>query len=60
MKKKVLIVGARGDRRLLAGGWALAQSVGHGPGGMGPVHAWTGLGHGSRHDAAHGQGWALG
>jgi hypothetical protein len=36
MKKKTLIVGAIAATTLLAGGWALAQSTGHGPGGFGP------------------------
>jgi hypothetical protein len=34
MKKKVLIFGGIAAATLLVGGWALAQSVGHGPGGM--------------------------
>jgi hypothetical protein len=34
MKKKVLIIGGIAAATLLVGGWALAQSVGHGPGGM--------------------------
>ena len=36
MKKKALIIGAVATTAVLAGGWALAQSVGHGPGGFGP------------------------
>jgi len=36
MKRKVLITGAVAAAAILAGGWALAQSVGHGPGGFGP------------------------
>ena len=34
MKKKVLIIGGIAAATLLVGGWALAQSAGHGPGGM--------------------------
>ena len=36
MKKKVLIIGAVATAAMLAGGWALAQSGGVGPGGFGP------------------------
>ena len=36
MKKKVLIFGGIAAATLLVGGWALAQSAGHGPGGFGP------------------------
>jgi LTXXQ motif family protein len=36
MKKKTLIVGAIAATAVLAGGWALAQSVGQGPMGIGP------------------------
>jgi hypothetical protein len=35
MKKKVLIIGAAMATTVLAGGWALAQMPGHGPGSMG-------------------------
>ena len=34
MKKKVLVIGGFVAATLLVGGWALAQSAGHGPGGM--------------------------
>jgi hypothetical protein len=34
MKKKILVIGGIAAATLLVGGWALAQSVGHGPGGM--------------------------
>jgi hypothetical protein len=45
MKKKVLLVGAIATAAVLAGGWALAQTAGHGPGGMGPgMHAQMGPG----------------
>ena len=49
MKKKVLIVGAVATAAILAGGWALAQSGGVGPGGMGPgmmQHMGQGMGPG--------------
>jgi hypothetical protein len=36
MKKKVLLIGGIAAASILAGGWALAQSAGHGPGGFGP------------------------
>ena len=34
MKKKALVIGGIAAATLLAGGWAFAQSTGHGPGGM--------------------------
>jgi len=34
MKKKSLVIGSIAAATLLAGGWAFAQSTGHGPGGM--------------------------
>ena len=34
MKKKDLVIGGIAAATLLVGGWALAQSAGHGPGGM--------------------------
>ena len=34
MKKKTLLIGGIAAATLLVGGWALAQSAGHGPGGM--------------------------
>jgi hypothetical protein len=34
MKKKVLVIGGIAAATVLIGGWALAQSPGHGPGGM--------------------------
>jgi hypothetical protein len=34
MKKKVLLIGGIAAAIVLVGGWALAQSAGHGPGGM--------------------------
>ena len=36
MKKKVLVIGGIAAATVLVGGWALAQSPGHGPGGFGP------------------------
>jgi len=36
MKKKVLVIGAIAATAVLAGGWALAQTAGHVPGGFGP------------------------
>ena len=36
MKKKVLVIGGIAAAAVLAGGWALAQSGGDGPGGFGP------------------------
>ena len=36
MKKKALLIGGIAAATLLAGGWALAQSADHGPGGFGP------------------------
>lgn len=36
MKKKTLIIGGIAAASILAGGWALAQSAGPGPGGFGP------------------------
>ena len=36
MKKKALVIGSIAAATILVGGWALAQSAGHGPGGFGP------------------------
>ena len=36
MKKKALVIGGIAVTAALVGGWALAQTVGHGPGGFGP------------------------
>ncbi|MBI5910287.1 MAG: hypothetical protein HY848_10080, partial [Betaproteobacteria bacterium] len=36
MKKKILVIGGIAAASLLVGGWALAQSPGHGRGGFGP------------------------
>lgn len=52
MKKKALVIGGIATATLLAGGWAFAQSTGHGPGGM------RGMGpgmHGQMGPGMHGQ-----
>ena len=52
MKKKALVIGGIAAATLLAGGWAFAQSTGHGPGGM------RGMGpamHGQMGPEMHGQ-----
>lgn len=52
MKKKALVIGGIAAATLLAGGWAFAQSTGHGPGGM------RGMGpgmHGQMGPRMHGQ-----
>lgn len=50
MKKKTVILGGLAAI-LLAGGWAYAQSNGHGPGGFGPMsmHGLGGMGPGMMH-----------
>jgi hypothetical protein len=60
MKKKALVIGGIAAAALLAGGWAFAQSTGHGPGGMrgmGPgMHGHMGPGmHGPMGAGMHGQ-----
>jgi hypothetical protein len=60
MKKKALVIGGIAAATLLAGGWAFAQSTGHGPGGMhsmGPgMHGQMGPGmHGPIGQGMHGQ-----
>lgn len=60
MKKKALVIGGIAAATLLAGGWAFAQSTGHGPGGMhgmGPgMHGQMGPGmHGQMGPGMHGQ-----
>ena len=70
MKTKVLLIGGVAAATLLAGGWALAQSAGHGPGGthgmrgqmgpgMGGMHGQMGQGMGGMHgqmgQGMHGQ-----
>jgi hypothetical protein len=45
MKRKALLIGAIATTALLTAGWALAQTAGHGPGGMGPgMHGKMGPG----------------
>jgi LTXXQ motif family protein len=49
MKKKVLVIGGITATAVLVGGWALAQTAGHRPGGMGPgmmQHMGPGMGPG--------------
>jgi len=63
MKKKVLVIGSISAATLLVGGWALAQSPGHGPGGMhgmgSSMHGQMGSGmqgmHGQMGSGMHGQ-----
>ena len=69
MKRKVLLIGGIAAATVLAGGWALAQTDGHGPGGFGPGgfgpgamqgrHGQTGQGMGGMHgrmgQGMHGQ-----
>jgi hypothetical protein len=60
MKKKTLIVGAIAATTVLAGGWALAQSVGQGPHGFGPPfmrgQGPEGMGPGMMKGMGHGPG----
>jgi hypothetical protein len=64
MKKKTLIVGAIAATSVLAGGWALAQSVGQGPMGFGPPfmrgHGPDGMGPGMMKGMGHGPGMMQG
>jgi len=53
MKKKVLVIGGIAATLVLVGGWALAQTAGHGPGGMGPGRM-LGM-HGQMGPGMHGQ-----
>jgi len=64
MKRKVLLLGGIAAATVLAGGWALAQTTGHGPGGFGPgrmqsMHGQMGQGMGGMHgrmgQGMHGQ-----
>ena len=48
MKTKALIIGGIAAVAVLAGGWALAQTAGHGPGGFGPGGFGPGGMHGMR------------
>ena len=57
MKRKVLLIGGIAAATVLAGGWALAQADGHGPGGFGPgaMHGGMGQGmHGQMGQGMHG------
>jgi hypothetical protein len=62
MKKKALIIGAVATAAVLAGGWALAQSVGHGPGGFGPpfMHGPGGMGPSMMQHMGQGMGPGMG
>ena len=63
MKKKVLVIGTITATAVLAGGWALAQTTGHGPGGMGPgmmQHMGPGMDHGMMHHMGPGMGGGMG
>jgi hypothetical protein len=56
MKKKTLVIGGIAAATLLVGGWALAQSVGHGPGGMMGMRGQMGPGmHGQMGPGMQGQ-----
>lgn len=64
MKRKVLLIGGIAAATVFAGGWALAQTAGHGPGGFGPgairgMHGQMGQGMGGMHgqmgQGMHGQ-----
>ena len=52
MKKKMLVIGGIAAASLLVGGWALAQSAGHGPGGMRGMRMGM---HGQMGPGTHGQ-----
>ncbi len=64
MKMRTLVIGAITVTASLAGGWALAQSVGQGPGGFGPPfmrgqeldEMGPGMMKGTRHGMEHGMG----
>ena len=60
MKTKTLIIGAIAVTASLAGGWALAQSVGQGANGFGPPfmhgHGQDGMGPGMMIGIRHGMG----
>ena len=64
MKTKVLIIGAVATAAILAGGWALAQSGGVGPGGFGPPfmqgHGPGGMGPGMMQHMGQGMGPGMG
>ena len=60
MKKKALVIGGIAVTAALVGGWALAQTVSHGPGGFGPpfMHGQGagGMGPGMMEHMGHGHG----
>lgn len=64
MRRKALIIGAAATAAVLAGGWALAQSVGPGPGGFGPPfmrgHGPGGMGPGMMQHMGQGMGPGMG
>lgn len=64
MKKKALVISAIAVTTVLAGGWALAQSVGQGPMGFGPPfmrgHGPDGMGPGMMRGMGHGPGMMQG
>lgn len=66
MKRKALVISAVAATTVLAGGWALAQSVGHGPTGFGPpfMHGQgqghDGMGRGMMKGMRHGPGMMQG
>jgi LTXXQ motif family protein len=63
MKKKVLVIGAITATAVLVGGWALAQTTGHGPGGMGPgmmQHMGPMMGKGMMQHMGPGMGGGMG
>ena len=64
MKTKVLMIGAVATAAILAGGWALAQSGGVGPGGFGPPfmqgHGPGGMGPGMMQHMGQGMGPGMG
>lgn len=64
MKRKALVISAVTATTVLAGGWALAQSVGHGPTGFGPpfMHGQghDGMGQGMMKGMRHGPGMMQG
>jgi hypothetical protein len=63
MKKKTLIIGAIAATTVLAGGWAVAQSVGQGPSGFGPPFMrgqdHEGMGPGMMRNMRHGMGHGM-
>jgi hypothetical protein len=64
MKRKTLIFGGVAATAVLAGGWALAQTTGHGPGGFGPQfmqgHGGMGPGMMMQHKGGMGPGMGKG